>query len=971
MSSYFKILLLPISFLLFFQMSYAQFSDGRLIMQGKGNMNSPLQGDLNGDGSSDIVASGAAGVWYYFGDENGIFGPEQTLMISNGSRVLISLLDVDQDNDLDILTSNFLCKVCYYKNDGLGNFLGPIPIDTSDEDPLNLVVADLDSDGDQDIITSYQGDLDKIDWIENLGAGVFSERETLLANIRASKFLVADVQGDGHLDILVNDAAVNNNTVWFSGDGTGNFDTAQIVSENYPGFTNLVLFDLNNDGRQDVITGINGPPGIVWYEADSLGGFLPEKYIGDPIPNVYDIAIHDFNNDGFPDVLHSSYFSDNIGIFLADTFGIYSAENTISTSFFNYSELLVDDFNLDANLDFFFVAHGTVGQMTGLGNGSFQLEQILSDENPNAIGDIVSGDIDNDGGQDVLIGYLNYTSDISNNLVNLKNHTAQNRFIPELVANASSRSDQIALSDINNDGQLDLINLSRGVPGFVEWSLGGGDGTFTRQDTFLTIENPVFLKVIDLNADGYKDIVVNAENTLNLVWGPGDGNGNFGPFLEIETSSLVGSFAIGDFDNDEDLDIMTASREGDNVQFYINDGTANFTEILTIAENVNDPSDIIAKDMDGDGDLDILVRQVNDKQVNWFENQGNNAFAGPVSLVEFVNSPLDFKAEDLDNDGLPEVIIPGTQEGRIRILKNIGGGNFENWLDLTGINVPRQLEIVDIDNDGDKDIICTSSGSNGQSQPVHLFENLSPEGILNFSVNSTEFLPCSDNNNGDIQIVASGGQPPYTINWTDNSLNGFYINGLSSGDYSFTLSDNNGTNLLETVMILAPDALEITSISNPVSTVGQNDGSIEVTPIGGTPPFQYEWSNGQMDSLITNLVPATYTVTITDANDCSIMEDITVDFVSATTDLCPAMDLLLFPNPVKPFTSFELKSNCPVLPAKSFQLVSLLGQIVTDEHEIIQEGNKIKGWISQPGFYYLRIHLSNTKTLVQKILVLE
>lgn len=120
--------------------------------------------------------------------------------------------------------------------------------------------------------------------------------------------------------------------------------------------------------------------------------------------------------------------------------------------------------------------------------------------------------------------------------------------------------------------------------------------------------------------------------------------------------------------------------------------------------------------------------------------------------------------------------------------------------------------------------------------------------------------------NGTATVVATGGTGPYSYVWSTGA-NASTITNLHLGYYSVTVVDVdgcgkiNGVNVRQTVQINAQS-----TPTNP--TCLQNDGSIIAFGSGGTPPYTYLWSNGQTTQTLTNVTAGSYSVTITDANQC-------------------------------------------------------------------------------------------------------
>ena len=151
-------------------------------------------------------------------------------------------------------------------------------------------------------------------------------------------------------------------------------------------------------------------------------------------------------------------------------------------------------------------------------------------------------------------------------------------------------------------------------------------------------------------------------------------------------------------------------------------------------------------------------------------------------------------------------------------------------------------------------------------------------------------VSCYNGNDGSLEAVVIGGTAPYTYIWKKGTAsigsNTSKIEGLSKGDYSLEIRDNNyNTNLttycikvVSTSITEPSNELAISSFTSSNATGYQtNNGKIEVNPSGGTPNYQYQWFfngtviNNQSNKNLSNLAPGEYKVIITDANlICSI-----------------------------------------------------------------------------------------------------
>jgi hypothetical protein len=165
--------------------------------------------------------------------------------------------------------------------------------------------------------------------------------------------------------------------------------------------------------------------------------------------------------------------------------------------------------------------------------------------------------------------------------------------------------------------------------------------------------------------------------------------------------------------------------------------------------------------------------------------------------------------------------------------------------------------------------LTISNSFNGCFSEAQIVINGSDQNLsLNFSAISPS---CFGESDGSLLAEGIGGTFPYSIIWSTGE-NTPQLNNISAGTYTITLSDNIGCTLIQTFELddKEPIALqfEIQDLSGPE----ENDASITVQVSGGNPPYSYQWqdSNSQ-EATLQNLSAGTYTVTVTDSLQCSII----------------------------------------------------------------------------------------------------
>ncbi|MEQ8705933.1 MAG: choice-of-anchor L domain-containing protein [Phaeodactylibacter sp.] len=142
---------------------------------------------------------------------------------------------------------------------------------------------------------------------------------------------------------------------------------------------------------------------------------------------------------------------------------------------------------------------------------------------------------------------------------------------------------------------------------------------------------------------------------------------------------------------------------------------------------------------------------------------------------------------------------------------------------------------------------------------------------------------CQGTPTGSITVTPEGGAGGYTFSWSDQQSTATASN-LAAGTYALTLTDANGCVLADSVTLQDPEALSSSTNSTMATCLPEPDGSATVTVGGGTPAYSYEWSDGQTLAIAQGLDAGTYTVTVTDANNCTIVD-------TAEVNSIPELDL--------------------------------------------------------------------------------
>jgi len=160
--------------------------------------------------------------------------------------------------------------------------------------------------------------------------------------------------------------------------------------------------------------------------------------------------------------------------------------------------------------------------------------------------------------------------------------------------------------------------------------------------------------------------------------------------------------------------------------------------------------------------------------------------------------------------------------------------------------------VVVTDNNG-----CSQTTSAQINQPT----------ALNLAMSSTPAL-CNGDASGSANVTASGGTPGYSYAWFPSGGSTYSELNVPAGNYSVTVTDNNGCTSNRAVTVTQPAPIVPVTATLP-STCGQSNGSANVSVSGGIAPYNYSWSpSGGNASSAANLPAGAYRVTVVDANGC-------------------------------------------------------------------------------------------------------
>lgn len=219
---------------------------------------------------------------------------------------------------------------------------------------------------------------------------------------------------------------------------------------------------------------------------------------------------------------------------------------------------------------------------------------------------------------------------------------------------------------------------------------------------------------------------------------------------------------------------------------------------------------------------------------------------------------------------------------------------------------------------------------------------------------------CHGFGNGSISLSPTGGTPSYTYLWSNNASSPG-LPAATAGTYTVSITDANGCVTVDSFMITEPTAIiSGGSVTNSIS--GGNNGGVNLTVNGGTPPYSYTWSNSSTNQNLSGVNgPQTYTVIITDANGCVVTDTFFVDDVIAVRNAL-GTTVRAFPNPFQERFTIEvagLGAN-----EMSLSLMDLAGRVLWTGKQS-GDGNQIVSTTLPAGIYMLQVEQSGQRSVIR------
>jgi hypothetical protein len=269
--------------------------------------------DFDEDGDPDLVValSFSSVVVRIENLGNGQFGEGVEIYQSDYPMDDLVTADLDGDNRKDILFATWdiidkIGEVRWMRNQGGGQFGAPQLITNQAHEVRHLAVGLINNDPHLDVVVASYWDF-RLDWYANSGNGTFSGAQSIRDqqdSIRSHASVVADIDSDGDQDVL-QFCQASPYLAWYENDGDGMFSPPMVISADHTGWDGVVA-DFDRDGDEDIITGISQSDALVFFENDGNENFAAPLTLATDLEIPNDLHAADLDGDQDMDVLIAS-----------------------------------------------------------------------------------------------------------------------------------------------------------------------------------------------------------------------------------------------------------------------------------------------------------------------------------------------------------------------------------------------------------------------------------------------------------------------------------------------------------------------------------------------------------------------------------------------------------------------------------------------------------------------------------------
>lgn len=642
-----------------------------------------------------------------------------------------------------------------------------------------LIPADLDGDGDMDLLTQDFA-ANVVTWYENRGRGELARVGLWERTGEESVSAVSDFDGDGLPDLLLATHSEESGDVLRIqfGAGLGGFGPREQALDGFAGdefFPRLVVHDVDGSGRPDIVANE--------FTLLDPGDGTPVKVDAGPVDlhftqvSLEDLRWEDWTGDGLPDVIHrTGTWWENLGG------GRFSDSRGFSPGV--EDPKVLRDERLPGGRALLGVARDAEGRDPRL--------QLLVEDDSGGLVEVDSVPLGNgrDGwtfrgyskeqeGEPVLASIQNWRRTAEPDVfdeerkvleISLRFRGGKPSLMLKTILRLPQPAGQMIRADMDGDGRNDLWLQSSELPGYLGYHGGGriqchrsnkSGGFRQKPDLFTSSFTADRVKqLVDFDGDGDLDLLTEGfafegRGSEIAVWLNRDQAGSFDRRLILSSEGQLRIVSVADRNGDGRSDIMASESswrfdgKGVGRMMLSLSSRGSVRRVVTVAEasGVELWYHEETGDWDGDGVEDILIWNVifpvgntasEQYPVRWAKGLGRNRFGGLQSLGESPGETLYDADGDGDLDLVAREMAGNFDPERDQWRENIGGGNppvEREFLRIPGDPASR-LDLVparaDLDLDGRMDFVASTAPALAQDDGGFTLLPSFPKGLLSF-----------------------------------------------------------------------------------------------------------------------------------------------------------------------------------------------------------------------------------------------
>ncbi|MCP3955953.1 MAG: hypothetical protein GY697_27630, partial [Desulfobacterales bacterium] len=262
--------------------------------------------------------------------------------------------------------------------------------------------------------------------------------------------------------------------------------------------------------------------------------------------------------------------------------------------------------------------------------------------------------------------------------------------------------------DLNQDGYIDVLANTWRWGELVWFENDNGTGNFIEHNIDMPGANGLFTDIYsaDINNDTYLDLVVATDSQLS--WLENDGSQNFSWHLVDSLGDGLSSVSATDFDGDGHMEIVYASSNDDTIAWYKNNNEVFTRNVLT--STAEGAATVVTADVDSDGNTDIVYASSDDDTIAWYQYLGGNVFSTENIVTTTSDGAYGVTVADMDSDGHMDLVVTAARvdDFAIELYENNDDQTFTKHIIGNKVTNPTVWPVAtgDFDNDGDLDVIA-------------------------------------------------------------------------------------------------------------------------------------------------------------------------------------------------------------------------------------------------------------------------